>query len=383
MKDLTFRREISRRSAWQMTAAGAGSVLAGGLTACSPKSAGGATVDDAVAWAKANLPNSTPEIVQAAAKEGHLTLTMLNQGGNTELLTSLISGFNKRYPFITVESTAQSTVQLVNKINAELAARRGTSDYINFPGNLHTTATLEKQGAIQPFVISQDAAFPAGAKHNGIWYAWRTEYPSTAYRKGVLTEEERKLVQTFEGLGDPRFKNRIGIGNVENSSTAAGAYILQDKTDPKVWQALVANKPRVKTTATSLINGLLSGEYDITVLSGMVPNVQAARDGAPIELGVSSPFPTVYTPSGISALAPHPNAAKLWQDWVMSSEGQNLFVKYSGFASARNDLVEKPWAEQQPWFFKDMSKRMDMDWDDFAVKQADVSARFKKDLQGG
>lgn len=381
MSDAASGTKISRRRLMQTAGATAGTLaIAAG---CSRQDSTAHAVDEAIEWARANLPHSTPDIIKAAAQEGHLTLTMLNQGGNSEVLRSAISGFNKRYPFIAVDSTAQSTLQLIGKFNAELNAKRGTTDYINFPSNLHTTALLEKRGAILPFVVSQDAGYPAAAKRSGLWYAWRTEYPSTAYRKGGLTEEERELVRTFEGLSHPRFKNRIGIANVQNSVTAAGCYVLLNKTDPKVWEGLASNKPRVKPSAPALIDGLLAGEYDVTILAGMLSFIGGAHEGAPVEFGVSAPYPPVYTPGGISALAPHPNAAKLWQDWVMSTEGQRILVKTSGLGSARTDVGVKPWSEEQAWFFKDTSRQVDIDWDDFAQKQQDVYARFKKDMQEG
>src|SRR5258706_4280984 len=180
---------FSRRSALRMTTLGAGaSILTTGIS-CSPQGSGTRSVDEALNWAAANLPSSTADIIKGAAKEGYLTLTMLNQGGNAGILEDLISAFNKRYPFIKVAYTAQSTLQLVNKFNAELAAGKALTDYLNFPPNLKTTNTLARQGAILPFVISQDAAFPAQAKHNGFWYAWRCDYPATAYRKDALSEE--------------------------------------------------------------------------------------------------------------------------------------------------------------------------------------------------
>jgi ABC-type Fe3+ transport system substrate-binding protein len=359
---------------------GAGIAMTDG---CGPSGSKANSVDEAVEWARKNLPNSTADIIKAASREGRLTLTMLNQGGNTDILKNLIQGFNKRYPFIAVDSTAQSTLQLLNKFNAELNAKKGTTDYINFPGNLHTTGLLEKQGAILPFVISQDAAFPASAKRSGLWYAWRIEHAATAYRKGALSPEELKLIRTFEGLGDSRFKNRIAIGNIPNSTTASGCYVLMYKSDPRLWAGLVANKPRVKTSGPALVDGLLAGEHDIAVLAGSVAFIGAAHSGAPLEFGVSSPYPPVYTPGGISSLAPHPNAAKIWQDWVMSVEGQRILVAASGLGSSRTDLGVKAWSEQQSWYFKDPAGQMEIDWDDFAQKESDMVARFGKDLQKG
>ena len=382
MKNFVSNAGLSRRNALKLSAA-AGLGAFAGLQACSPKGAGSSSVDDAISWAKATLPNSTPEIIQAAAKEGHLTLTMLNMGGAPEVVTDMIKGFNKRYPFIAVESTTQSTLQLISKFNAEVNAKKGITDYINFPSNLKTTAELEKQGAILPFVISEDAAFPEPAKRKGLWYAWRTEYPTTVWRKGALKPEELKLIQTYEGLGDPRFKGRLAVASISNSAVAVGCYVIQKAGGDKVWAALAANQPHVKSSGPASLDGLLAGEYDVALLGGMMPNMVAAQRGAPIEFGVSAPFPPVYTPGGISSLAPHPNAAKLFQDWVMSKEGQETWVKVSGVGSVRHDISEKAWAEKQPWYFQDLSKQVEIDWDDFALKQADVIARFKKDIQAG
>ena len=380
MSDPPSSPQVSRRLILRAAVAAGSSVA---MSDCKPKGSSTRPVDRAIEWAKANLPNSTPDIVKAAANEGRLSLMMLNQGGNTEVLKTLIERFNERYPFIAVDYTAQSAMQLTNKFNAELAAHRRTTDYTNFSANLHTTGLLAQHGAILPFVISQDAAFPLPAKRSGFWYAWRTEYPATTYRKGALSPDELKLIRTFEGLGNPRFKGRIGMGSVENTSTLAGVFVLREKADPKIWQHIVANKPHVKPSAPALIDGLLAGEYDIAMLGGMFGSLQAARGGAPLEFGVSAPFPAVYTPGGISILAQHPNAAKLWQDWAMSADGQRLWVKTTGSKSVRNDISEKAWAEEQTWFFRDASMQVDIDWDELAMKQPELIARFKKDMQGG
>ena len=374
---------MSRRLALRATALGIGTSMLAATLSCSPKKSAAKSVDDAMTWAAANLPNSTADIVQAAAREGHLTLTMLNQGGNLDVLKGLISGFNKRYPFVQVEFTAQSTLQLLNKFNAEVAAKKGTTDYLNFPSNLKTTIALERSGAILPFVISQDAGFPAHAKHNGFWYAWRCDYPATAYRKGALSEDELKLVRHYAGLADKRFKNRLGIVTVENSATSSACYTLMTRADPSVWQGLVDNRPRVKPSSAALLDGLLAGEYDVALLGGMMPNIEAARQGAPVEFGVSDPYPALYLPAGISRLAPHPNAAKLWQDWVMSVEGQRVWIEVSGAPSAREDVGEKAWIENQPWFFKDASKQTELDWDGFTQRLPEVVSRFQKDMKSG
>lgn len=373
---------LSRRSLLRAAGIGTGAALFPSMSLLSRAQAA-ATIEEAVEWARKNLPSSTPDIVNAAAKEGKLKLTLINLGGNEEAVRGIIKAFNERYPFIAATYTMHPTVQLLNTINAEVTARKGVSDYFNMPSNLKTVAGFENQGAIQNFVISSDQAFPANGKKSGVWYAWRGEQPTTLYRAGAVTDEEKKLLRTFEGLADPRFKGRLGLNSVSNTVSVACSFGLMFGSNPKLWEGLAANKPKVKPTSESLVGGCLAGEYDIGIMCGNASPTNAAKQGAPLEYGTSTPSPTLYTPGAISAFAPNPNAAKLWQDWFMSVEGQDVWSKVSGGGSVRTDVHEKSWAEQQPWFFRGPGAETPFDWTLFAEKEAEVIARFKKDMQAG
>ena len=330
----------------------------------------------------AQTTNSLSKAVeQAAAKEGKLTL-LVQTSATDETLGGMIRKFRARYPFINISYTIQSTQQVMNRFTAELNARRGITDWLTLPSNLAQTDNYISRGAVAPFVISQDAAFPSTAKHKGLWYALAVERTVTVYRKGALSEEEKRLVRTYKGLGDPRFRGRLGIDGITNSVAVTAAYVLQNYPDKSLWQGLVANKPRVKTASPALLNGLLSGEYDISVFSSWASAATPAQNGAPIEFGNTALSPTIYVPCGISAQAPHPNAAKLWQDWILSKEGQDEWVKLVGMSSARSDAMQ-PWARRQPWFFDTPGSHKPLDWADFSAKQAEVTARFKKELQAG
>jgi ABC-type Fe3+ transport system substrate-binding protein len=367
-----MRQRPSRRAVIQA----AGPITA---TAFIGRAMAGSDVDAAVEWARKNLPHSTPDIVNGAAREGKLTLSLYNLGGNDEAIQALVKGFNRRYPFIVVDYTRYSTVQLLNKFNAEISARRGISDFVNLPSNAATNRTLIDKGAIAKFVVSQDAAFPGQGKRTGLWYAWHDEKATTVYRIDALNDEEKKLVRTFKGVGDPRFKGRIAINSVTNSLTLSTSYALMYDRDPKLWEGLARNRPKVKPASNALVSAVLAGEADIGVMCGAASPMAAAKGGAPIAFGRSAPCPTLHTPCAISAIAPHPNAARLWQDWSTSSEGQNIWVRESGMSPVRTDLTEKGWAEQQPWFFA--APPTEFDWDAFSQKQNDVAARFTKDIQ--
>jgi ABC-type Fe3+ transport system substrate-binding protein len=381
--------KMSRRSALRLMGRGAGATLLAAYgqnaldaLAATPAPASGNAVDNAIAWARTNLPNSTPDIIRAAVKEGKLNLT-LQQLGSDDAFKAMIRKFSEHYPFIDVSYTTQTSVQLTNKFNAELSARKGISDYLQLPSSLKVPGSYDKQGAILHFTISQDSAYPAKAKQSGVWYAWLRQYGATVYRRGALSDAEKKLVRTYEGLGDPRFKGRIGSNSTVNSTTVTAAYVLLNDSDAKIWRGLVANRPKVKPSSPALLDGLLAGEYDIALFMGFSTAASGVQSGAPVEFGVSSPAAVTYIPGVIPALAPNPNAAKLWQDWAMSREGQEIWSVQSSTISARTDITTKVGVQTQPWFFEDRASNKDIDSDGFVAKETEVIDRFKKDIQGG
>ena len=353
---------MTRRSALAGTVAGLGTAILGGT---GPSFAQG--VDKA--------------IQAGAAKEGKLTL-LLQTSATDESISGMIKRFRQHYPFINVTYTLQSTSQVMNRFTSEINAKRGISDCLMLPSNLNQTAKYVASGAVAKYVVSQDAAFPAAAKQSGMWYAQAQERTVTVYRKGALNDEEKRLIRTFKGLGNPRFKGRLGINGITNSVSITGSYVLQNAADKSLWPGLAANKPRVKTASPALMDGLLSGEYDVSIFASYASAASQAKNGAPIEFGNTDLVPTLYVPSGISALAPQPNAARLWQDWAMSKEGQDLWVTLAGSMSSRSDVI-KTWAQQQPWFFDNPPTHKPVDWTDFAKKEGDTVARFKKDMQAG
>jgi iron(III) transport system substrate-binding protein len=316
---------------------------------------------------------------QTATREGKLAIAMLTSASD-DCMRGMIKKFREHYPFLDVSYTLQSTSQLMNHFTAEINAKKGLTDCLMLPANLTETGRYVSSGAVALFAISQDAAFPDNAKRSGFWYALAADRAVTIYRKDALSDEEKKLVRTYKGLGNPRFKGRLGINGITNSVAVTGAYVLQNHPDKSLWARIAANKPHVKTASPGLMDGLLSGEYDVSIFAASATAATAARNGAPIEFGNTALSPTLYVPNAVSALAPHPNAARLWQDWVLSKEGQELWVALAGSGSARND-VSKTWARQQPWFFESSGTHKTIDWADFASKESEVVARFRKDMQ--
>lgn len=367
---------VSRRTVLRRAAAGAGSLLV--ARNCSSLSyakaipgPGPNSLAAAISYAQAHLPNSTPQIINAAAKEGNLALTL--QALGDDAYRAMIEKFNERYPFIKVNFTSQGAVPLLGRFNAENAAHHGIGDCFLL-SSPHDGDVSQRAGALGQFKISEDAAFPSPTKSSGYWYGWQQEFATTVFRLGALNAEELQLIQSYSGLANPRFKGRLGAANVTTGTSAAQCYYLLHRTDPKIWKGVAANKPVVKPGSPLLLDGLLRGEYDIALFMGQSTAANAAKTGAPIGFLYSSPAVVGYIASVVSAAAPHPNAARLWQDWALSREGQELWPSVSAAYSVRNDVKAAPWYAREPWFHN--GTHVNIDWNDFSSRKNFVVEQF-------
>jgi iron(III) transport system substrate-binding protein len=118
----------------------------------------------------------------------------------------------------------------------------------------------------------------------------------------------------------------------------------------KIWGAERAQKflAGLKTQEVRLMQGralltelLSGGEIAILVNNFLQNAIEAKRKGGPVEFFALDPVITAAGLVGINRLAPHPNSAKLFVDFVLSKEGQELIVK-TDRSSVRKDVAGNP-----------------------------------------
>ena len=95
---------------------------------------------------------------------------------------------------------------------------------------------------------------------------------------------------------------------------------------------------------------MLPGEHAIVDQASQSDMGGFYQKGAPVRWVFPKPTPANLTVQTISAKAPHPNAARLFQEWAMSSEGQAAWFKVSSVASARPDTVDPRKAAKADWY---------------------------------
>jgi iron(III) transport system substrate-binding protein len=109
----------------------------------------------------------------------------------------------------------------------------------------------------------------------------------------------------------------------------------------KFLEGLRAQEIRLVQGRSLLTNLLSGGEVAILVNNFLQNVIEAKRKGSPVEFLALDPVISAAGLVGINKAAPHPNAARLFIDFVLSKEGQELIVK-TDRSSVRKDVTGNP-----------------------------------------
>jgi putative spermidine/putrescine transport system substrate-binding protein len=278
---------------------------------------------------------SMDELVAAAQAEGTLSVIALprdwcNYG-------AAIDGFKAKYGIAVNE--LNPTAGSGDEIQAIIANKDNTGpaapDVIDV--GLAFGPQAVEQGLLQPYKVSTWDSIPDGVKDpDGYWYG---DY------YGVLTFETNTAIvpnppKDWSDLLKPEYRGQVALSGDPNVSSQAIQTVFAsalanggslDDAAPGLtfWKQVVDAGNFVPVIAVGAT--VDQGATPITIrwnYNALAHRDQAEADsGTVIDVAVpaSGAFGGVYV-QGISAYAPHPNAAKLWQEYLYSDEGQNVWL---------------------------------------------------------
>ena len=294
---------------------------------------------------------SLAEIEAAAKSEGQLTTIALPHDwcGYGEV----IAGFKAKYPEITINELNPDAGS-ADEIEAIKANKDNTGpqapDVIDV--GLSFGPTAKADGLIQAYKVSTWDSIPDSAKDaDGFWYGDYYGVLSFMVNKDLvpnapadwadLLKDEYK--NSIALAGDPRTSNQA-IQGVYAAGLAAGGTDAASAGQKglEFFKELNAKGNFVPVTgkAATLAQGQtpIIIYWDYNALSGR----DTLNGNPPVDVVVpkSGVVAGVYV-QAISAYAPHPNAAKLWMEYLYSDEGQLGWLKGYCHPIRFNDMVKR------------------------------------------
>jgi len=344
---------------------------ASGAAAAQPASASSSPATQAIASSKpAAAPTSGGAASAAAGSDWQATwdrtLAAAKQEGKVavevnppiDVYRPLYDAFQKKYG-ITVDLIAFSgSADLVPRLKAERDAGQYNWDVI-----VHAPITLfagaKPLGALDPLrpALILPEALDDSKWFKGFEAGWYDSGKSLAYSfVGYLffnTYVNRQVVSPaqfskIDQLWDPQWKGKIAIQDprVPSAGSAGTATWLAAKGEDKLRAFFRDQQPVLTQDKRQLAEWVVRGQYPIGVglsesqmsqfkSSGLpVDSVQAIDDGDRAAADYSSGSGAV----GLFNRAPHPNAARVLINWLLTAEAQKIYSELSGFNSRRLDV---------------------------------------------
>ncbi len=267
-----------------------------------------------------------PKLFDAAKKEGEVTwYTTLVVG---QIVRPMIAAFEAKYPGIKVNYVPAPWQETALRLSNE--ARAGSVKGDLFDGGI-TYYPLNQAGLVDHFVPEAAKDFPTEFKDpTGLWTANIVQIATPSINtEQVSTAETPK---TLDDLLDPRWSGKMAwtdspsasgppgfIGNVLMSmGPEKGMAYLQ-----KLAKQRIANVPAIQRV---VLDQNISGQYPLVLSIYNYHAVISAAQGAPVKWLKLAPILTFGT-FGLMKNSPHPNAARLFVEFNLSDEGQQIYAK--------------------------------------------------------
>jgi iron(III) transport system substrate-binding protein len=281
------------------------------------------------------------EIAHLAAPDRQ---NILEQGAREEgqvlLYTSLVvqqaaepikAAFEARYPFLKLDFFRANSSQLVQRVLAENRARANKSDVVIAGAGPALAAT----GFTEPFASPVLAAYPKDhIGPEGSYAATRFSYQGIGYNTRLVPAGEAP--ETYQDLLDAKWRGKMVWSNSQD--TGAPFFITQVRQimgEDKALDYLKAlgqqNIAVQSASLRSILDQVIAGEYAVGISMAMHHIAISKAKGAPV--GGTMPDPVMARAESIVLLknAPHPYAAMLLVDFVLSEGGQKVFAESQYF----------------------------------------------------
>ncbi len=334
------------------------------------------------------------KVLHAAKKEGKVVVSI---PASAELRKGIEETFLKRFG-IGVESVAARAATIVRKILEE--SRSGIPYFdLHLGGSESIVTGLLPEGILDP--VESWMILPAVKEPKHWWggHIWadnakRYIYSSIAdqtqniwYNTNLMKPEE---VQSFNDLLDPKWKSRIGYLDPRTPGSGASmwSYLWQLKGE-EYLKKLVGQKMLISRDQRVLAENLAKGKVSMTIGLSYYSFFPFIKSGLPVK-ALPTPKEGVYVSGGSGHLtiikdAPHPNATKVFVNWFLGKEGQEVFSKAMGQGTRRLD-VDTQWLKEfgviaaKDILTPDQYPKLENQSEDKVVKVREPAAEFARKL---
>jgi iron(III) transport system substrate-binding protein len=279
-------------------------------------------------------------ILEGAKKEGQVVFYASMEAVSAQ---KIVAAFEKKYPFIKVDATRIGSERMATRLVAEAQARKVRADVVQQSG-FDFYGGLQK-GLFDSYLSPERAAYPAEYRDDkGLWVMPAATLNVIAYNKKMVSAGD--VPKSFWDLVEPKWKGQLLMDENESKWMAGMISYYGEAKAMDLMRKLAGQNIQFRVGHSLLQTLLAAGERAVVVVAFANGVDRLKKEGAPIEWVGAEPIIGLTFGSAVVKDAPHPNAARLLSDFLLSREGQEVFGA-AGYFSPRSD-VSSPILKEAP-----------------------------------
>ncbi len=290
-------------------------------------------------------------LVQGARKEGTVNVYGNIGPGIRDAVTPVL----KEKFGIGIEWVLGRPAEIIAKLKAERNAGLKTAD-IGFFGGTSFINDIKPMGInlpLEPLLVLPEVRDPKNWRGDKLPYFDKermafcvVSLATSYYQRNINLVNEKEITSSMDLL-NPKWKGKIVMGDPGISGGANSWFtwifegILGKEQGSQFMKKLINQNPSITRDERQLTEWVARGKYDIGIGSSVSVPAKFIQMGAPIAF-IDTKEPR-YLSSGFGIVeafrnAPHPNAAKLFLNWILSREGGTIFSRAAEYPSTRSDV---------------------------------------------
>jgi iron(III) transport system substrate-binding protein len=271
----------------------------------------------AVSSLTSSFPGEAQELKEKAEAEGKLMFYATFNAADSK---TLVDGFKKLYPKIDVVYYRTTDSALMERILTESRAGQHLWDVMvttSFYGH-----NLKKRGLLATYDSPERKFYRDGYKDpQATWTSSYTNYGAFGYNTRMVPKTS--VPKSFNDLLKPEWKGHIGMDSRPYEWFGTMLKAMGEEKGLAYMREL-AKQTQLRAGRTLVAQLVAAGEFR-GALTGYSQTFEVLKpSGAPVDWIYLNPVFANIHPTGVATKAPHPNAARLFIDFILSKRGQEL-----------------------------------------------------------
>jgi iron(III) transport system substrate-binding protein len=290
---------------------------------------------------------ATPQAPTAAAASGvsqSLIDAARNEGSvvwytsvETSVAEEVAKKFEATYSGVTVDVNRTGSERVMQRVLQEAEAGVKAVDVIH-TSDAGNFVDLKNRNLLAKYVPAAVEKYPPNLRNpDGYYFVWRSSMSVPAYNPKLISAQDAP--RTWQDLLDPRWKSKMVSAHPSYSGTiVTWEAAIIDLYQSEFLIGLARQDVMLVQSAQDPVTKVTSGERPLAINGTDYSYFVDKKKGNPVEpIYPTDGSPLVTSPSAVAADAPHPNAARLFTEYLFDLEAQQTLVD-DGLYSGRPDV---------------------------------------------